>query len=217
MRKYIILGVWGSGKGTQAKLLKEAFDIVHVCVGDILRWHIQSHTKLGARVKRAVVSAGELVPDELIQDVVRRRLDEHDWNYGFVLDGFPRNTEQAMFFRERYDIDAVIHVDVPDHVVMERILSRRICSGCGLDYNLIHHRPARPDICDVCAGRLEARADDNPEAVQERLRDYHERTQPILDRFVGQVVAVDGTRPVDDVYAQIRERLGVPVQVPIEV
>ena len=175
---------------------------------DILRWSIQKRTKLGARVRR-IVDAGQLVPDEIVEDVIQTRLERHDWNHGFVLDGFPRNRDQAMFFRERYDIDALIHVDVPDAVVLERVLSRRICSGCGLDYNLIHHRPAIPGTCDVCDGRLEARADDTPEAVRERLRDYHERTAPMLAMFAGLVVTVDGTRPIDEVQSEIRERLGV--------
>src|SRR3954462_13455944 len=148
MHKYIIMGVQGCGKGTQAKMLKEELDLVHISVGDIFRWHIQSHTKLGARIRR-IVAAGALVPDDLVDQVVRDRLEQHDWNYGFILDGFPRKRPQAEFFLESYDIDAVILIDVPDQVVQERILSRRLCSRCGLDYNLIHHRPATPDVCDV--------------------------------------------------------------------
>src|SRR3954462_1261117 len=124
MHKYIIMGVQGCGKGTQAKLLKEELDLVHVSVGDDFRWHIQSHTKLGARIKR-LVAAGQLVPDDDVEEVVKTRLDLHDWNYGFILDGFPRNLTQAAFFLESYDVDAVILIDVPDAVVLERILSRR--------------------------------------------------------------------------------------------
>src|SRR5689334_13883596 len=101
MRKYIIMGPQGSGKGTQAKLLVEDLGLVHISVGDIFRWHVQNHTKIGARVRR-IVAAGELVPDELVAEVVRQRLDQHDWNYGFILDGFPRNATQARFFLESY-------------------------------------------------------------------------------------------------------------------
>jgi len=119
MRKYIVTGPQGSGKGTQALLLERDLEIVHISVGDLFRWNIQHHTKLGARIRR-IVSAGQLVPDDLVEEVVRRRLDEHDWNYGFVVDGFPRSAGQAEFFLESYDIDAVIHVDVPDAVVLER-------------------------------------------------------------------------------------------------
>jgi adenylate kinase len=215
MRKYIIMGAQGSGKGTQAKMLSEAFDLVHISVGDIFRWNIQHHTKLGARVKR-IVASGELVPDELVAEVVKVRLDQHDWNYGFVLDGFPRNQAQAEFFLEAYDIDAVILIEVPDVVVIDRILSRRLCSSCGLDYNLIYHRPARADACDVCGGRLVSRPDDTLQAVRDRLADYHNKTRPILDlvRQKELVVVADGTRPAAEVQAEIRQRLGLSVPVP---
>lgn len=212
MRKYIIMGVQGSGKGTQAKRLCEAFDLVHMSVGDIFRWHIQNHTKLGARVKR-IVSQGQLAPDEVVDEVVKKRLEMHDWNYGFVLDGFPRNQPQAEFFLENYDADAVILIDVPDQVVLERILSRRLCEKCGLDYNLIYHRPAVKDRCDVCGGRLVSRADDSREAVQARLHDYHTKTEPILDMFRGRelIVSVDGSQPADVVQQEIRRQLGLPL------
>jgi adenylate kinase len=105
MRKYIIMGVQGSGKGSQAKMLKESDDLIHISVGDIFRWNLQAHTMLAARLKR-IMSEGQLVPDEIVEEIVRRRLDEHDWNCGFILDGFPRNQRQAEFFLESYDIDA---------------------------------------------------------------------------------------------------------------
>jgi adenylate kinase family enzyme len=130
MRKYIIMGVQGSGKGTQAKLLAERLDLEHISVGDIFRWNVQHHTKLGAQVRRSV-AAGELVSDDLVETVVHRRLSEHDWNYGFIIDGFPRNQPQARFFLESYDLDAVILLEVPDELVKERILSRRLCSEAG--------------------------------------------------------------------------------------
>jgi adenylate kinase len=210
MHKYVIMGVQGCGKGTQARLLAESLDLVHISVGDIFRWHIQSHTKIGARVRRSV-DAGELVPDEVVADLVHGRLGQHDWNFGFILDGFPRNGTQARFFLESYDIDAVIHIDVPDDVVMQRVLSRRLCANCGLDYNLIHHRPAVADRCDVCGGELVTRADDNEEAVRARLADYHGQTKPVLALFAGKelVVSVDGTAEVETVQAEIRRRLGL--------
>jgi adenylate kinase len=195
------MGVQGSGKGTHAKLLAETHELEHISVGDIFRWNIQHHTKLGAQVRRSV-AAGELVPDDL---------GEHDWNYGFIIDGFPRNQPQARFFLESYDLDAVILLEVPDQLVKERILSRRLCSQCGVDYNLISSRPAVAGVCDVCGGQLVARADDTPEAVQARLRDYHDKTRPVLDLFRAKevVVAVDATGPVVQVQAAIREQLGV--------
>jgi adenylate kinase len=208
MYKYIIMGVQGSGKGTQAALLQKELDLVHISVGDIFRWNIKNHTKLGARIKR-LVAGGALVPDDLVEEVVRARLDQHDWNFGFILDGFPRNRTQAEFYLETYDVDAVILIEVPDEVVLERILARRLCSKCGLDYNLIHHRPAVPDVCDVCGGQLVARPDDNPEAVRARLADYHTKTLPTLELFrrKGLIVRVDGTRPPAEVYQELRKQL----------
>jgi len=213
MRKFIIMGPQGCGKGTQAKMLATDFDLVHISVGDIFRWHVQHHTKLGARVKR-IIAAGQLVSDDLVNEVMLERLGLHDWNYGFLLDGFPRDEAQAVFFLERFDVDAVIHIEVPDDVVMQRILSRRLCSKCGLDYNLIFHRPAQDEVCDVCHGRLVTRADDTPEAVRDRLADYHAKTSPILDLFRRKelVVAVDGVRPALDIQNDIRSWLGLPLK-----
>jgi len=210
MRKYIVMGVQGSGKGTQAKLLADAFDLEHISVGDVLRWNVEHHTKLGAQVRR-IVAAGELVGDDLVEEVVRRRLDEHDWNYGFIVDGFPRNQPQARFFLESYDLDAVILLDLPDSLVERRVLSRRLCSRCGLDYNLISSRPAVADVCDVCGGRLVPRDDDTAEALRARLRDYHAKTRPVLELFRAKevVLEVDASQPAADVQAEIRKRLGV--------
>ena len=210
MRKYIIMGVQGSGKGTQAKLLADVLDLEHISVGDIFRWNVEHHTKLGAQVRR-IVASGELVGDDLVEKVVRRRLDEHDWNYGFIVDGFPRNQPQAGFFLESFDLDAVILLDLPDDLVERRVLSRRLCSRCGLDYNLISSRPVVPDVCDVCGGRLLARADDTADALRARLRDYHTKTRPVLELFRAKevVLEVDASRPAADVQTEIRKRLGV--------
>ena len=210
MRKYIITGVQGCGKGTQAIMLAKDFNLVHISVGDIFRWHIQSHTKLAARIQRFTVE-GKLVPDELVEEVVKHRLDQHDWNYGFILDGFPRNATQASFFLESYDIDAVILIDVPDQVVLDRIMNRRLCAKCGLDYNLIFHRPKVEGVCDVCKGNLVARADDNPEAVRSRLKDYHQKTAPVLELFKQKelIIKVDGTKDANTVQNEIRAKISL--------
>lgn len=219
MRKYVVMGVQGSGKGTQAKLLAEAYDLVHLSVGEIFRWNVQNHTKLGAHVRR-LVNAGQLVDDPLVESVVRDRLDRHDWNYGFIIDGFPRNAVQAEFFLESYDLDAVIHLDLPDDEVRRRVLARRLCSVCGLDYNLIFHRPVRDDVCDVCGGQLVVRADDTPEALDTRLRDYHAKTQPVLDLFRRKeyVVTVDAQQPLEQLQREIRAKLklGEPKAAPAQ-
>jgi adenylate kinase len=211
MRKFIIMGIQGSGKGTQAKLLAEDLDLEHLSVGDIFRWNVQHHTKLGAQVKR-IMASGYLVGDDLVESVVRDRLSAHDWNFGFIIDGFPRNARQAEFFLESYDIDGVINLHLPDEEVHRRVLARRLCSQCGLDYNLIAHRPQNEDQCDVCLGPLIARADDNPEALAVRLSEYHEQTRPLIEIFQRKeyVATVDATLPVGEVQAAIRERFAMP-------
>lgn len=211
MRKYIIMGVQGSGKGTQSTMLAGDLDLVHISVGDIFRWHIQHHTKLGAQIRRTV-DGGELVGDDVVESVVRDRLTMHDWNYGFIIDGFPRSRRQAEFFLESYDIDGVIHLHLPDQEVRRRVLARRLCSRCGLDYNLIAHRPAVEDRCDVCGGELVRRADDTEEALVNRLRDYHSKTDPVLELFRRKefVVTVDARPDRATVQKEVRDRLGLP-------
>ncbi len=211
MRKYVIMGVQGSGKSTQAVLLTSAFDLVYISVGDIFRWHVQHHTKVGAQVRR-VMAAGELVGDDLAEAVTAQRLAEHDWNFGFVIDGFPRNRRQAEFFLESYDIDGVIHLDLPDSEVRRRVLARRLCSGCGMDYNLIAGRPNVEGVCDVCGGTLVTREDDTEEALAVRLRDYHEKTDPVLELFRRKeyVATVDARASKESVQKEIRARLGLP-------
>lgn len=211
MRKYVIVGAQGSGKGTQALLLARDLDLVHISVGDIFRWHVQNHTKLGAQVRRTMAS-GELVGDDLVERVVRERLEQHDWNYGFVVDGFPRNRRQAEFFLESYDLDGVIHLDLPDAEVRRRVLARRLCSRCGLDYNLIAHRPKHEGRCDACGGDLVIREDGTEEALAERLRLYHEKTDPVIELFARKeyVFTVDARDEIATVQRKIRGHLSLP-------
>jgi len=213
MRKYVIMGVQGSGKGTQAALLATDLDLTHISVGDIFRWHVQHHTKIGAQVRR-IMAAGELVDDDLVESVVRERLGQHDWNYGFVVDGFPRNQRQAEFFLESYDIDAVIYLELPDTEVRRRVLARRLCSRCGMDYNLIAHRPEVEGRCDLCGGDLVSREDDTEEALAARLRAYHAKTDPVLDLFRRKefVVTVDARPEKATVRRMIREQLKLPAR-----
>ncbi|MFD0689563.1 adenylate kinase family protein [Actinomadura fibrosa] len=212
MRKYVIVGPQGSGKGTQSALLLRDLDLVHIGVGDIFRWHVKNHTKIGAQVRRTM-AAGELVGDDLVERIVRERLDQHDWNFGFIIDGFPRNRRQTEFFLESYDIDGVIHLDLPDGEVRRRVLARRYCARCGMDYNLIDDRPTQEGRCDVCGGELVAREDDTEEAIAQRLRDYHQKTDPVLELFGRKeyVVTVDARPDIDTVQRTIREKLGLPM------
>ena len=215
MRKYVIMGVQGSGKGTQAGMLAADLDLVHISVGDIFRWNVQHHTKLGAQVRRTM-AAGLLVSDDLVEGVVQERLRQHDWNYGFIIDGFPRNERQAEFFLESYDIDGVIHLDLPDSEVHRRVLARRLCSGCGMDYNLIANSPHEPGRCDLCGSALVRREDDTEEALAVRLREYHQKTNPVLAIFSRKeyVVTVDARPSPGDIQQQIRAKLGLPPPTP---
>ena len=211
MRKYVIMGVQGSGKGTQSQMLAADLDMVHISVGDIFRWNVQNHTKMGAHVRR-VMAAGELVGDDLVESVVRERLTQHDWNYGFIIDGFPRNRRQAEFFLEGYDIDGVIVLDLPDSEVRRRVLNRRVCPNCGMNYNLIDNSPKVPGQCDMCGGELVTREDDTEEALAVRLREYHDKTNPVIDLFRRKeyVFVVDARPAPEAVQDQIRKCLGLP-------
>lgn len=190
MKHYIVFGPQGSGKGTQSKLLCEDYDLVHISIGDIFRWHVKNHTKLAARVKR-ITEAGHLVPDEIVEEVVRKRLEEHDWNYGFVLDGFPRTIRQAEYLFENWNMDKVIYLDISDEVVTERVMYRaRIGEGSGFT----------------------KRADDNPDALKVRLAEYHEKTKPLLElyRQKGILLTIDASRTVEEITHEVRQRLGLP-------
>jgi len=211
VHKYVIMGIQGSGKGTQAQLLAAELDLVHLSVGDVFRWNVEQHTKLGAQVRR-IMAAGQLVDDELVEAIVRQRLQDHDWNYGFIIDGFPRNVRQAEFFLESYDIDAVILLELADDEVQARVLTRRICAGCGLDYNVVGRHPGESEICGTCGGQLVMREDDNPDALASRLRDYHQKTQPIIELFERKenVLHTDAKREIAVIQDEIRDRLGLP-------
>jgi adenylate kinase len=187
MDKFIIVGPQGAGKGTQAELLCKEYDFVHISIGDIFRWHMANHTKLAARVTR-IMNEGHLVPDEIVEEVVSSRLEQHDWNFGFVLDGFPRTKSQAEYLFERWNMDRAIYLDVPDDVVFDRVV-KRAALGQG--------------------GGFTKRADDNPQALRVRLREYIEKTQPLLELFVkkSMLLTIDGNRPIEEVYNSICEGL----------
>jgi adenylate kinase len=208
--KYVIMGPQGSGKGTQGRMLARDFDLVHIGIGDIFRWHVQNRTKLGASVSR-YVEAGRFVPDATVFEVVRSRLEIHDWRYGFVLDGFPRNAAQAELFLQSYDVDAVIVLELPEEAAVARMRSRRLCAGCGRDINLAQLTPRREDACDDCGDALVTRPDDSPDAIRTRLRDYQEVTRPILDLLSRklEVVTVDASGSPDAVRFELHRRLGL--------
>ena len=210
MHKYVMMGVQGSGKSTHSHMLAADLDIVHISMGDIFRWHVQNHTKVGAHIRR-VMAAGELLDDDLVQSVIRTRLSDHDWNFGFVIDGFPRNRPQAEFFLENYDIDGVIVLDVPDNEVRRRVLNRRQCADCGTSFHLMDSPPTVAGKCDECGGLLITREDDTEQALAVRLRTYHEETNPILELFHRKeyVITVDARPEMKMVQAEIMVKLGL--------
>jgi adenylate kinase len=193
MHKYLLFGPQGSGKGTQSRLLASGYDFVHISVGDIFRWHVKNHTKLAARIKR-ITDQGLLVPDEIVEEVVRDRLERHDWNYGFVLDGFPRTRKQAEYLFERWNMDRVIYLDLPNDVVYQRIM-HRAKAGEGQGFT--------------------KRVDDNPEALRTRLQEYHEKTRPLLELYGAKnmLLTIDANRTVAVIFDDIRRQLhlGEPI------
>jgi adenylate kinase len=192
MNKYIMFGPQGSGKSTQSRLLAQAFDFVHISIGGLFRWNIENHTKLAAQVQRLLAS-GHLVPDEIVAQVVRERLELHDWNYGFVLDGFPRTRRQAEYLFENWNMDRVIYLNVSDDVVERRVL-QRARQGFGGGYT--------------------KRADDNPESLRVRMQQYHEKTKPLLDLYKqkNMLIDINGELPISVVYSRIIEALGLTPQ-----
>lgn len=212
MGKYVIMGVQGSGKGTQAKLLAADYDLVHISMGEVFRGHIRAGTRLGETI-RELVTGGHLVPDSIVNQVLRTRLGEGDCESGFVLDGYPRDLAQAAFLLDLVPLDAVINVVVPDDVVTARMRARRLCVDCGRDWNLQGRQPRQAGVCDDCGGAVVAREDDNPVAIAARLADFHAQTAPVLQFFREHdlVVDVDGTLKPDQVQEEIRRGLGLPV------
>lgn len=187
LHKYVIIGPQGSGKSTQGRLLASRFDFVHISIGDIIRWHLEQRTKLASRI-RVILDSGNLIHDEVVMDVVRRRLHEHDWNYGFVLDGFPRSRAQADLLRQSWDIDQVIYIDVPDDITFKRVLAMGR-AGWGSGYT--------------------KRAYDHPDAVRRRIQEYHRLTKPMLELYgqLGILTHVEGNHSISGVFARITRAL----------
>ncbi len=201
---YLVFGPPGCGKGTQAAHLAERFHIPAISTGEMFRAECKAGTDLG-KIVCAALTKGELVSDEVTNQIVARRLTQPDCRQGFVLDGYPRTVPQArqlesLLRREGLMDPRVIYLDVPDEALVQRLTSRRQCSECGHIYNLHFQPPVRPGICDVDGGTLMVRADDQESVIRQRLRSYHELTGPVLNWYgPGVVHRVDGTRSVHDV------------------
>lgn len=212
--KIIMLGAPGAGKGTQAKQIAGKYQIPHISTGDIFRANIKEGTELGMKAK-TFMDQGALVPDELTVALVVDRIQKDDCKNGFVLDGFPRTIPQAEVLDKtlaemREKMDYAIDVDVPDENIVNRMGGRRACVNCGATYHIVNIPTKVEGICDKCNSETILRDDDKPETVQKRLSVYHEQTQPLIDYYKSQGIlkTVDGTRPMDDVFAAIVEILG---------
>lgn len=213
--KIIMLGAPGAGKGTQAKKIADVCNIPHISTGDIFRANIKNGTELGTKAK-AYMDKGLLVPDELVCNLVVDRIQQDDCKNGFILDGFPRTIPQAEALTNALNaigqnMDFAIDVDVPDENIINRMSGRRACVGCGATYHLVFNPTKVEGICDVCGEKLILREDDKPETVKNRLNVYHEQTQPLIDYYKGQGIlrTVDGTKAMDEVFADILKVLGV--------
>ena len=206
----ILFGPPGAGKGTQADRLRDDFQIPFISTGEMLRANVKEQTELGQQAKQ-YMDAGELVPDELILAMVSERLQQDDAQDGFVLDGFPRNIEQAKALDRQLSelgrrVTAALLIDVPDEEVIRRLSGRRVCVKAGHNYHVEFDPPKREGVCDQDGSRLIQRDDDQPEVIQNRLRVYHENTETLIDYYDEQGVMrrIDGTRPAPEVHDHIR-------------
>lgn len=210
----VLLGPPGAGKGTQAKLISEKLGVPHISTGDILREAVRNDSPLGRQAK-AIMDRGELVPDGLLVDIIVERLSRSDCADGFLLDGYPRNVAQSETLEgvcRKHGIWEKVHaleISVPDEEIVDRLKSRRSCPKCGAVYNLVSNPPQKPEACDACGSKLQLRDDDREETVRQRLKVYHERTEPVVGYFAerDKHIVVKGEGSPDDIFAAIMEKL----------
>jgi adenylate kinase len=211
--RIVLLGSPGAGKGTQAKLICESLNVPHISTGDIFRENISKNTILGIQAK-SYMEKGELVPDEVTVAAVRNRLDKEDCSGGFLLDGFPRNINQAgnlnkLLFERNQQLDAVFFMDAPDHLILERLEERRFCSKCGRTYNNKLNPPKAQGICDDCGQVLLKREDDKKEVILERLAVYNKTIKPLIDLYsiLGILYRIPVTNNIEEVFYRIKSTL----------
>jgi len=204
--RLLFFGPPGAGKGTQAKRVAKEFDVVHISTGDILRDAVSKGTELGKKAK-AIMDRGELVSDEIMNSLVKEKLEELD---SFILDGYPRTLDQAKFLDQatkelKKEIDAVVLIDVSEEEIVKRISNRRVCPNCGKVYNLITLKPKEDEKCDVCGTKLIQRDDDKEEVVRERYKVYKKNTEPVIEyyRKNNKIITIDGAQNVEDVTKEL--------------
>ena len=201
--KLILLGAPGAGKGTQAEIISKHLSIPTVSTGNIIRAALKAQTEMGIKAKE-FIDKGLLVPDDVVIGIVRDRLKENDCKNGFILDGFPRTVPQAQALDEMgIEIDKVIDIQVPDEKIVQRLSGRRVCGGCGASYHLLYKKPEKDGVCNHCGAQLVQRTDDKEETILERLKVYHEQTEPLVDyyRKKNKLVVVEGQEEVADTTA----------------
>lgn len=211
--KIIMLGAPGAGKGTQAEMIAEKYKLPHISTGDIFRANIKNGTALGKEAK-SYMDRGVLVPDELTVKILLDRVANEDCKNGYILDGFPRNIPQAEVLENALNelgdkIDVAIDIEVPDEMIIRRMVGRRACTSCGATYHIENVPPKKEGICDKCGEALIIRDDDKEETVKKRLQVYREQTQPLIDFYGGKGVlkTLDGTKDMMDVFHEITEIL----------
>ena len=206
----ILFGPPGAGKGTQAARLQGDFQLAFISTGEMLRANVRDETKLGKEAQ-SYMDAGDLVPDELIVKMAAERLQEADARDGFILDGFPRTLDQAAALEQQLSelgrrITSALLIDVPDEEVIRRLSGRRVCVKAGHNYHVEFDPPKHEGVCDQDGSRLVQRDDDLPEVIENRLRVYHEQTEPLVAHYdeQGLLRRIDGTRPATEVHDHIR-------------
>ena len=208
--KLVVLGAPGAGKGTQANFLTKKYNIAHISTGDILRTHMNNKTEIGLQIVE-LMDSGKLVSDEIVIKLVKERIKEADCKNGFLLDGFPRNLYQAEVLSEIVDdLNAVVEIDVPDRVIVERMTGRRVCPNCGKVYHMLYNRPKELDRCDTCGTNIIQRKDDEAETVVSRLKIYHSQTSPLVEYYKGKglLLSFDGTENLEILKEKIIAALG---------
>ena len=209
--KLILLGPPGAGKGTQAEILSKRLGIDTISTGVMLRTAIREGTDLG-KLAEGYINEGKLVPDEVVVGIVKERLSQDDCQNGFILDGFPRTTAQAEALEESgVEIDKVLSLEVSDEAIVERLSGRRECKACGTPYHIVYKPSAKGDKCQSCGGDLIQRADDNEETVKNRIKIYHEQTEPIKEFYEkkGKLVIAYGQEELEDTTKEVAKALGL--------
>lgn len=207
--KLILLGAPGAGKGTQAEVICEKFNIPAISTGNILREAIKNGTDMGLKAKQ-FIDDGNLVPDEVVIGIINERLSQSDCDNGFILDGFPRTIPQAEALdKMNIKIDCALSIEVADEKIMKRLSGRRVCPSCGASYHIDYKKPAKDGVCNVCGDTLIQRADDKPETIADRLVVYHNQTEPLKDYYkaAGKLVIVEGQEEVKDTTALVLKAL----------